>query len=346
MTERKRERYHAHHMSNLSMAPRQEKIWGVTSYFNFADYQTKLKNFRLFRASLQKQGLPLVVVEAALPGASFVLNADDADILIQRRAHAVLWQKERLLNIGMDALPPQCEAVVWLDNDSVFMDADWVRKTSDLLTHYAVVQPFGELRRLERGYLPPSAGEPEPLLEYAYHSAMYQAVLDGKMVRIEGAPGFAIAARRTVIDACRLYDKMILGGADALILGACMGIPLSNINYIGFLPDALRADAESWWHHMHSIVQGSISCLPGTAYHLWHGTLSNRYYLHRQWLLAEFDPTTDIAIDEQGCWRWSSEKPELHERVRRYFFVRKEDEDIPTATDNDLSLSMANVQIR
>ena len=38
-----------------------------------------------------------------------------------------------------------------------------------------------------------------------------------------------------------------------------------------------------------------------------------------------FDPHTDIAIDSNGAWRWNSDKPALHEAVRRYFEQRKED---------------------
>jgi hypothetical protein len=38
-----------------------------------------------------------------------------------------------------------------------------------------------------------------------------------------------------------------------------------------------------------------------------------------------FDPFTDIAKTEQGTWRWSSDKPALHARVREYFWSRHDD---------------------
>ncbi len=39
----------------------------------------------------------------------------------------------------------------------------------------------------------------------------------------------------------------------------------------------------------------------------------------------DFDPKADIALDHNGCWEWSSDKPELHRRVKQYFASRKED---------------------
>jgi hypothetical protein len=36
------------------------------------------------------------------------------------------------------------------------------------------------------------------------------------------------------------------------------------------------------------------------------------------------DPFTDIALDPHGCWRWNSDKRELHTFVRRYFESRNE----------------------
>ena len=33
----------------------------------------------------------------------------------------------------------------------------------------------------------------------------------------------------------------------------------------------------------------------------------------------------DIAIAETGCWRWATDKPDLHRYVRDYFAARKED---------------------
>ena len=39
-----------------------------------------------------------------------------------------------------------------------------------------------------------------------------------------------------------------------------------------------------------------------------------------------FDPFGDIALDDHGCWRWSSDKKDMHAFIRRYFEMRDEDD--------------------
>ena len=44
----------------------------------------------------------------------------------------------------------------------------------------------------------------------------------------------------------------------------------------------------------------------------------------------QFDPFTDIAKDVNGCWRWATEKPEMHAYVRGYFSSRDEEGGVVT----------------
>jgi hypothetical protein len=55
----------------------------------------------MFRANL---GAPLVTVELSFDG-RFELTDQDADVLIQLCGGALLWQKERLLNLALKAVP-------------------------------------------------------------------------------------------------------------------------------------------------------------------------------------------------------------------------------------------------
>jgi hypothetical protein len=60
---------------------------------------------------------------------------------------------------------------------------------------------------------------------------------------------------------------------------------------------------------------------------LWHGDLASRDYANRyaQFAAFGFDPAADIGLDEQACWRWTTDKPALHAYVHDYFQSRKED---------------------
>ena len=84
-----------------------DELWAITSYFNPASYRRRLANFNTFRQHLP---IPLVAVELAYD-ADFELQEADAEILIQLRGGALLWQKERLLNVALQALPAACRKV-------------------------------------------------------------------------------------------------------------------------------------------------------------------------------------------------------------------------------------------
>jgi hypothetical protein len=86
--------------------------------------------------------VPLLTVELAFGDNPFELRAGDAEKIVKIRGGDVMWQKERLLNIAVEHLPPECEYVAWLDCDLIFDDADWAEKTQAALQKYVVVQPF------------------------------------------------------------------------------------------------------------------------------------------------------------------------------------------------------------
>ena len=107
-------------------------FWAITSYFNPAGYGSRRANYRHFRKHL---GVPLVAVELSFDG-NFELTEGDAEILIQLTGGDVMWQKERLLNLALEALPPECDKVMSIDCDVIFTDPDWC-EPSPLLARLA-----------------------------------------------------------------------------------------------------------------------------------------------------------------------------------------------------------------
>src|SRR5688500_2434422 len=166
-------------------------LWAITSYFNPLGYQTRLANYRIFRRHLP---VPLLTVELGYDG-RFELNARDATTLVQVPGGDVMWQKERLLNLGLDALPPacdvvvwrgadllseragllgrgvdaldalppECDVVVWLDADILFDRADWPERAVEALDASVMVQLFSRTC-----YLPREVDFSRPLAEQRY----------------------------------------------------------------------------------------------------------------------------------------------------------------------------------
>jgi hypothetical protein len=83
----------------------------------------------------------------------------------------------------------------------------------------------------------------------------------------------------------------------------------------------------SWGDGFSAETRANVGCIEGSVFHLWHGERKDRKYRERHRGLHRFgfDPFVDIAIHPDGCWRWNTNKPELHEYVRDYFYSRNED---------------------
>lgn len=117
------------------------KLWVVTSYYNPAGYKTRRLNYHRFRNQLN---LPLVTAEMSFDGQSD-LTASDAEILLTLEEGDILWQKERLLNLAIKALPAHCEAVAWIDCDVLFDSDAWAEKALKLLDQYSLLHAFGQI---------------------------------------------------------------------------------------------------------------------------------------------------------------------------------------------------------
>jgi hypothetical protein len=323
-------------------------LWAVSSYFNPACYQRRLANYRRFRRQL---AIPVVTVELSF-GRPFELGGDDADILLQLRGSDVLWQKERLLNIGLQALPEECRQVVWMDCDIIFDRHDWPLDVRRALMEFPLVQPFSRLGHLDAatslsddvwhgkvaGWQPSLAGavqSGQPLATALRltadaavapsECALTQEQYWQRVARMAHC-GLAWAARRDVLDRFGLYDACVVGGGDVCIASAAYGCFRKLANSRD-MTNAERQHYFAWAEPFHRAVAGCVTHVEGALYHLWHGDLRQRRYLERHRRLREydFDPFHDIARADNDTWRWNSDKPLLHQFVKEYFGSRQED---------------------
>ena len=305
-------------------------LGAITCYFNPGGYRRKLRNYRIFRRRLT---VPLVCVELSY-ASHFELEPSDADVLVQVRGQAVLWQKERLLNVALQSLPAAYEAVAWLDCDVIFERDDWPDLALQALQDCPLVHLFHWRCNLART----AVAESVDLSQIESQSVSLGCrVQTGRVrpddVRRSDAPlvlgstaGLAWATRRSVLSPYRLYDACILGTGDRAMVAAAMGKFDYGIEALLMNGRQIRHYL-SWGRPFHAAVEGKIGYIEGRAYHLWHGDLQDRRYQERHEGLRryDFDPSVDIAPDVSDCWRWNSNKPEMHAYVRNYFASRNED---------------------
>jgi hypothetical protein len=304
-------------------------LWAITSYFNPVRYRSRLSNFRTFRERLK---VPLVAVELSY-GDDFELQEPDADILIQLRGGAALWQKERLLNLALQALPESCQHVAWLDCDILFGSEDWAESTVRLLERFAIIQLFKNVH-----YLPPGCSAPcaltdaeltRPSASFSISSGIPPTTVIGHSLNTrEGtsAPGFAWAARRKLLDQHHFFDACVLGGGDRAM--NCAATQCFDVMAKRHYWNKQQQDWYAGWAKpFFETIRGEIGYLEGDIFHLWHGSMRDRNTRtrHEGFQQYQFNPYVDIAIGANGCWQWNTEKPHMHDYVGKYFSSRRED---------------------
>ncbi len=312
-------------MSSQSLSGQPGPLWAITSFFNPSGYHRRLVNYRRFRAELR---VPLATIELGFNG-NFELADQDADQLVRVTDGDVMWQKERLLNLLVNQLPPECQYVAWIDSDVLLQDPRWPQRAVEQLATVSVVQLFSKLRDL---------GPDEDLhVDIRCIPSVSAAVLGGRPVsdallrrpastHAPVAHGMAWAARRELLARNGFYDGCVIGGGDTALLCAAYGIPEAIMGLWG-MSAAQRDHYSRWAIGFRDDVKGEVSALTGEIHHLWHGELKDRRYLQRQndLMAHRFDPYTDIRPGADGAWRWASDKPALHTLLRAYFDNRHED---------------------
>jgi hypothetical protein len=270
-------------------------------------------------------------VELSFDG-RFELTTNDADILVQISGGAVLWQKERLLNIAIKSVPENVVNIAWLDCDVIFERKDWMHEAVQKLNEANVVQLFSDLTDLRpescqsqyRALAPTGHGIVSAINKGGLKQ-LDAAVESRKDIRQPFPTGMAWAARRKILEDHSLYDVMIIGGGDRAMIHALYGqFEVQRLH----LNERRQKHYLRWARPYHREVAGKIDNVSGRIFHLWHGSFMNRDQANRQRLLADFDfdPDLDLRIGPNGAWYWARPRPDLEDFLRKYFIRRAEDE--------------------
>lgn len=298
----------------------------LTCYFNHCGYESRRSVFRRFADGVRAQSDGLWVIEATLPGQQRSLPPDEQVVHTELPGEDWLWQKERLLNILCQQLPRRFTKVAWVDCDLLFDNPHWPNLLSAALDTWPVVQPFDFVH-----WLGPSD---EPTLWQGITSrraslasiAMHYPHL-ARQFRI-AAPGYAWAARRSLIEKHGLYDVAIVGGGDAVMVAGMFGWDDHQCLRTG-TPGMIR-HAREYAQRLHQDVKGYVGYIPCAVRHLWHGHYSGRAYVERRQRTIElgFDPYRDLDnVPDTGLLRWSDHaSEELRRYLREYFHARQEDD--------------------
>jgi len=278
-----------------------KKLAVITCLFNLNGSKRIPENYWTFRNSLGPE-VPLFTVELVLDDDP--VHVPDAFHVYGTREKHFCFQKECLLNIAMQRLPEEYNAVAWVDADILFPE-DWYERASGLLEQNQVVQLFKTAKFL---------GEGGEVLETALNKP------EGGS---EGHCGLAWACHREVLDGLGLYSEEVLGGGDSSIYKAFAGFPTPNEADVKSRPWVLKRWV-AWSKIIQSRVSAPIGYLDCEIKHLFHGSLKDRNYVTRHSINTVSKLKAEESyLDETGLR--VVENPEFKRLFKDYYSLRNDD---------------------
>lgn len=310
----------------------ENELWAITSYFNPLKHSRRLSNYKVFRDRLR---VPLLTIELSF--GSPELTAADAEVYINVSGGAMLWQKERLLNLAMRCLPKEAEFVAWLDCDIVFSRKDWHEVARQSLMTRKIVQLFSSMTEFDPSIESAVRNPSREQTGYGIASLMERGLATAEDFEPESTSrmrrslfGLAWAAERRLIERHSFYDAMIVGSGDRALVCAALGKAESAIR-AARMNEVRARHYLAWSERFHADVNGSVGCVDGEIFHCWHGNIADRRYLERHidFSTQNFDPSRDIRINRDGLWVWTKRGERHADFMRRYFVSRREDLSAP-----------------
>jgi len=292
----------------------QDLLYVVLPYFNFCEFKKRKQLFIEFVNRIKNTpGIRIIVAECgdSLPKLGVWKH-------IKIKPSEPMWIKEHLVNIAADELPRNWKYIAWVDADITFLNENWVEDTIQVLELANVVQMFhsvinlgpnGEPIKTDKSFGYMARGSNTPYLKNDKYGFWH--------------PGYAWACTRDAFESMKgLIDWAILGSGDRH-----MALAL-----IGKIEDSCPGNVHPNYKNLLIEYQDrvknlSLSWVPGTIVHHWHGSLENRKYKERWEILTKnsFDPLSDMVLRSDGLLQFSDKGKRLAEPISKYFLERKED---------------------
>lgn len=103
--------------------------------FNPIGYKNILKNIQTVIGEFKKTNIPFYIIELLYP--SQQKSVPEANVVV--RGLTAFFSKENLWNVLEKHIPNKYEKIVFLDNDILFTDHNWINKIAQKLTWYKAV---------------------------------------------------------------------------------------------------------------------------------------------------------------------------------------------------------------
>jgi len=298
-------------------------VIAVCAYFNPFGSERRENVFRRFRTEMESRGVSVLCVEQRLDGVRSVIQPGDIAV----SGGDLLWQKEALLQLGIDhALVQGAERVLITDADIVFDANEAIGAIAEAFEKFDYFQAYETI-----------------VLEYSEEPRIKRSALSyGGVDRFGlGHCGSCWGARASVLRELRLFAHALMGGGDVAMThlvaalarhgGASSRFEDLCIHFseVALWPNALGALLE-WGRATKASLTGmKVGYAAGvSARALDHGSFTSRKYeaRYRDWRGANRErgprPNMDFGLDGAGLLTWRTKPNPWESAVERYLKER------------------------
>ena len=301
-----------------------DKLGVVCCYFNPCNYLSRYINFISFYQGLREYpNIKLLVIESYSDSSKYRISKVCPDV-ISIESSEIYWQKEQLLNIGLEKLYKEgYECITCLDADIEFSNKDWVENSISAIREYKMVQLFDKCIKK----LPNSKKRIISKSTCAYFKNQLPPV--EKLLQRPGEPGFAYGYHSSILETFRLYENAIMGSGDFLNLLGCIydGNDLSVMKSDRFFAGGNEEFFNDYieWVSRNDLEIGEINTANNTIYVEYHGEYMKRSYVGREVILkrTNYNPKEDVTLLKTGLYKINNQS--LRQQILSYFQSRDED---------------------
>jgi hypothetical protein len=200
------------------MSKIKDEFWVITPFFNPAKYHSLLNNYFCFSENLKKQNINLLTVECAFNDDKFQIPSTEN--VVRLKSNSIMWQKERLINYGVEQLPSSCKYFAWVDCDIFFPDG-WDELAVKSLEKNDLIQLFKKIYHLKKGMINYDGTKVPAVQSVIWQYKIHSNWLNRRKNKdlSFSAPGFAWAAKRDCFSHVGgVYDKNIVGSGDTFLV--------------------------------------------------------------------------------------------------------------------------------
>jgi hypothetical protein len=284
----------------------------LITFFNPCDSKRLLMNFLYTFNWIKKQGIPVYAIELAFEGKEPSISDEN---VIHVSSNSYFFHKERLYRVLETHIPDKYTKLMFLDADVYYKESDWYDVISASLDTNDCVHAYETLKYLDLTY-------------QHVHRVMKTCMLNpDELYNVDYATGLSWGMTRSYYNTTGFYDYCIVGNSDLISVLHFVGklLPKDTLELI------LRLHKNKHKEYIQLPAPKSIDYCKLTAYHLYHGSLTNRQYWNRNFIFNTIDKNIDelITTNKDGVFEWNTkELLDTWNPVMLAYFKSRFDDDI------------------